>query len=99
MQAHPEDIEKYKGKYDGGYAPIRAARLEKARKLGVIDPKWPISPQTGDWEKVANKEWEARRMEVYAAMIEQMDRGIGQIVEQLRKSNQLDNTVILYLQD
>ena len=39
MHALPEDIAKYKGKYDGGYEPIRKARFEKAAKLGLIDPK------------------------------------------------------------
>ncbi len=38
-------------------------------------------------------------MEVYAAMVEQVDRGIGKIVQSLRNTNQLDNTLILFLQD
>ena len=38
-------------------------------------------------------------MEVYAAMIEIMDQGIGRIVDQLKTSNQLDDTLILFLQD
>ena len=44
MHALPEDIAKYKGKYDGGYEPIRKARFEKAAKLGLIDPKQALSP-------------------------------------------------------
>ena len=59
MHALPEDIAKYKGKYDGGYEPIRKARFEKARKLGLIDPKWPLTPTAGDWSKVPDKAWEA----------------------------------------
>ncbi len=47
MHALPEDIAKYKGKYDGGYEPIRKARFEKAAKLGLIDPKQGMSPQAG----------------------------------------------------
>ena len=39
MHALPEDVERYRGKYDGGYEPIRKARLEKAAKLGLIDPE------------------------------------------------------------
>jgi arylsulfatase A-like enzyme len=38
-------------------------------------------------------------MEVYAAMVERMDRGVGQIVDELRRQGQLDNTLIFYLQD
>ena len=44
MHALPEDIAKYKGKYDGGYEPIRKARFEKAAKLGLIDPKQGMTP-------------------------------------------------------
>ncbi len=38
-------------------------------------------------------------MEVYAAMLDRMDQNIGQIVQTLRDENQLDNTLILFLQD
>lgn len=99
MHALPEDIAKYHGKYDGGYEPIRAARFQRLKQLGLIDPGWPLSPQAGDWQSVANKPWEARCMEVYAAMVDRMDQGIGRIVDELKKSGQLDNTLILFLQD
>src|SRR5262249_17327197 len=64
MHALEKDIAKYKGKYARGYAAIRQARYEKARKLGLIDPRWAMSPQPEDWDKVENKEWEAHGMEV-----------------------------------
>jgi hypothetical protein len=48
---------------------------------------------------VEDKEWEARCMEVYAAMLDCMDQGIGRLVETLKKNGQYDNTLILYLQD
>ena len=99
MHALPEDIAKYKGKYDAGYEPVRQARFEKAAKLGVIDPKQGLSPQAEDWAKVADKRWEARGMEVYAAMVDRMDRGIGTLVAELKRTGQFDNTLILFLQD
>jgi arylsulfatase len=99
MHALEKDIAKYKGKYDHGYQPIRQARLEKARKLGLIDSKCALSPQAGDWSKVKDKAWEARCMEVYAAMIDNMDQGIGRIVEALRNTGQYDNTLVFFLQD
>jgi arylsulfatase A-like enzyme len=99
MHALPEDIAKYKGKYDGGYEPMRKARFEKAAKLGLIDPKQPMSPQAENWDKVADKKWEAACMEVYAAMVDRMDQGIGKIVAELKKNGQFDNTVIFFLQD
>ncbi|HEY1186098.1 MAG TPA: arylsulfatase [Gemmata sp.] len=99
MHALPEDIAKYKGKYAGGYEPARKARFEKAAKLGLIDPKQGLSPGAGDWDKVPDKAWEAAGMEVYAAMVERMDAGVGKIVAELKRTGRLDNTLILYMQD
>src|SRR6185436_8541587 len=99
MHALPEDIAKYKGVYDRGYASLRQERYARMKEMGLLDPSWKLPPLAGDWDKVPNKEWEARCMEVYAAMIDRMDQGIGRIVEALRSSGQLENTLILFLQD
>ncbi|MFO0848547.1 MAG: arylsulfatase [Gemmataceae bacterium] len=99
MHALPEDIAKYRGKYDGGYEPVRKARFEKAAKLGLIDPNQPMAPGAGDWAKVPDKRWEAAGMEVYAAMVDRMDQGVGRLVAELQRAGKLDSTLILYLQD
>lgn len=99
MHALPKDIAKYKGHYDQGYGPIYRARVEKMKRLGLIHPSWEIPAPTGDWSKITLKEWEAACMEVYAAMIDNMDQGIGRIIQTLKKNKQLDNTLILFLQD
>jgi arylsulfatase len=99
MHAPEEAIAKYRGKYDSGYAPIRQRRFEQAKKLGLINAEWDLSPQAGDWDKVDNKAWEARCMEVYAAMIDRLDEGIGKVVATLKAQNMLDNTLIFFLQD
>jgi arylsulfatase len=99
MHAPPEDVARYRGKYDAGYEPIRKARSAKAARLGVIDPKQKMSPQAESWEAVKNKKREAACMEVYAAMVDRMDQGVGKIVAALKRTGQLDNTLLLYLQD
>ncbi|MGY8769747.1 MAG: arylsulfatase [Pirellulales bacterium] len=99
MHALPDDIAKFKGKYDQGFAPVRAARLDRLKQLGLVREDTQLSPQADDWEKVNNKPWEARNMEVYAAMVHSMDRGIGRIVDELKREGELDNTIIMYLQD
>jgi arylsulfatase A-like enzyme len=99
MHALPEDVKKYKGRYDGGYEPVRKARLAKAAKLGLIDPAQGLSPQAGDWDKVADKRWEAAGMEVYAAMIDRLDQGVGKLIAELKRTGQFENTLILFLQD
>jgi arylsulfatase A-like enzyme len=99
MHALPEDIAKYRGVYDRGYEPMREERFARMKELGLVDPAWKLSPVAGDWAKVQNQEWEARCMEVYAAMVDRMDQGIGRIVDRLKDSGLLDNTLILFLQD
>jgi len=99
MQALEKDMAKYKGKYDGGYEKVRNARVSRMKELGLIDPKWKVSDIYGDWEKAEGKKFEIRNMEVYAAMIDCMDQGIGRICEALKQNNKFDNTVIIFLQD
>ena len=99
MHALPRDIAKYKGKYGKGFAPIREARLAKMKSLGLVTTDTKLSPQSDDWEEVSDKPWEARNMEVYAAMIDSMDQGIGRIVAELKRQNEFDNTLIFFLQD
>ncbi len=98
MHAPEADIAKYKGVYDQGYPATREARYRKAIEMGVIDKKWAMSKGL-DWEGFQHKEWDIRCMEVYAAMTEVMDRGIGRIVDELKKQNLFNNTVVIYLQD
>ncbi len=99
MHALEKDIAKYKGKYDGGYEPVRQARFARLKELGFIDKSWDLSPRAGDWETVQDRAWEARCMEVYAAMVDCMDQGIGRLVAQLKKTGRLENTLIFFLQD
>ena len=99
MQALPEDIRKYEGDYDNGYDYIRLRRHERMKQMGLIPPDTRLSPAAGDWSKLPNKEWEIKCMEVYAAMVDRMDQGIGRIIESLEANQTLDNTLILFLQD
>ncbi len=99
MQARESDIAKYRSRYDSGYGAIAAARWERQKKLGVVDAAWGLPPPAEDWSKVKNRPFEARCMEVYAAMVDVMDQGVGRIVAELKAQGQLDNTIICFLQD
>jgi arylsulfatase A-like enzyme len=99
MHAREEDIAKYKGKYDRGYEPVRRARLERMKQLGLVAADAELTPTAGDWERMENKAWESRCMEVYAAMIDRMDQGISRIVAELQRTGRLDNTLLFFLQD
>jgi arylsulfatase A-like enzyme len=100
MHAKEADIAKYRGRYDAGYDAIRAARVEKMKRIGLLDPRWQVAPQAGGaWDAVENRAFEVRCMEVFAAMIDCLDQGVGRLVAELRRTGQLDNTLILFLQD
>ena len=99
MHARECDITRYKGKYDKGYKAIRNKRLAKMKALGVVKPDAEMSSQAGNWSRVKDKKWEAACMEVYAAMVDSMDQGIGRIVKSLKDKGLFENTIIFYLQD
>ncbi|MCF7956948.1 MAG: arylsulfatase [Phycisphaerae bacterium] len=102
MHALPGDIAKYKGRYDKGWDALRAERYERMIQMGLVDKNWPLTPRdthVPSWEDAEMKEWHAGRMEVYAAMVDNMDQNIGKIIAHLKKMGQLDNTLIFFLAD
>ena len=103
LMALPEDINKYKDVYKGGWDVIRKARYEKMIGLGIIDStKAKLSPRWKSdlkWKDNPDKEWDARAMAVHAAMIDRMDQGIGRVIKALKETGQLQNTLILFLSD
>jgi arylsulfatase A-like enzyme len=99
MHALEKDIAKYEGKFNDGYEPVRKARVERLKRLGLIDAKWDTAPTVGEWDTIKAKKREARCKEVFDAMVDDMDQGIGRIIAELKKQNRLDNTVIFYLHD
>lgn len=102
MHAKPAEIAKYKGRYDSGWDALRAERHRRMIEMGLVNPKWALSPRdrkSPAWENAELKDWETRLMEVYAAMIDTMDQGIGRIVQSLKDTGQFENTLILFLAD
>jgi len=102
MHATEKEIAAYKGFYDKGWNSVRKARYARQLKMGLIDPKWKNSPRDGKatpWTDARNKAWELRLMETYAAMVTNMDAGMGRVVDALKANGQYDNTLILFLAD
>lgn len=103
LQAHQKDIDKYTGKYDRGWDDVRMKRLEKMRAIGLLKPEWEITPRDAnvpEWsDEIKDHEWESANMEVYAAMVDNLDQGIGKIINSLKSNGEFDNTLILFLQD
>jgi len=102
LMAWPEDIAKYKGKYDVGYEKIRKHRYEKQQRIGLINKSYKLSGATfTPWEQLndSTKQEEAQRMEVYAAMIDRLDQNIGRILIKLKEIGKDENTLILFVSD
>ncbi len=114
LHALPEDIERYRGKYSEGYEVLRKRRYEKLIKLGIIDADTSklskVDAKTGDYRydykvipwKDLDDQTRAReeaRMEVYAAMVDRLDQGVGKVLAALEKSGEADNTVVFFLSD
>ncbi len=102
LHAPPKLIDKYRGRYLGGWDKLRRTRYERMVGMGLILPKWKLSPADGsDWQQLSEKQKAELdlRMAVYAAMLDRMDWDIGRVVERLRELNQLDNTLFLFLSD
>lgn len=104
LMAPAEDVAKFKGRYMRGWEVIRRERFERQRKLGIIaaGAELPAAlPGSYDWSKLSDEEKDRfdTMMAVYAAVIHRVDRAIGTLVDRLRQSGELDNTLILLMSD
>lgn len=104
LHAPPEDVERYRGKYLKGWDVLRNERHERQRAAGLAGKNWKMSPRDAGvpaWSDVPQKdrdEWDLR-MAVYAAQVDRLDRGIGRVLDSLRQSGRLDNTLVLFVSD
>ncbi|MFK7789027.1 MAG: arylsulfatase [Phycisphaeraceae bacterium] len=104
LQAKPEDIAKYRGKYKIGWDKLRKQRYKRLGDLGLIDLDWPLPPRdrsVPEWDSLNEKQKDKQdlRMATYAAMIDCVDQNVGKIIERLKALDQFDNTLILFLAD
>ncbi|MCL2651762.1 MAG: sulfatase-like hydrolase/transferase, partial [Candidatus Azobacteroides sp.] len=106
---NPGDEDYYR--YEDGWDKTRAYRFARQKELGVIDDNYELSPRSDAiipantpipaWNTLdlTRRNDLARRMAVYAASITQIDNNVKKVVDELKATNQLDNTLILILSD
>jgi arylsulfatase len=104
LHAHQKDIDKYKGVYDKGYADIRNSRWERQQKMGLWAENVKRSePDFGEaeWNALSDKAKynEAKRMEVHAAMVDNVDQNVGRLIKSLKQQEKFDNTLIMFMVD
>ena len=88
LQAPEVDVNKYDGRFDKGWDELRKSRHAKQIAMGLLPALWRLSPRakhTPAWNALTETEqsWEADRMEVFAAMVDILDRNVGRIVDYL----------------
>ncbi|WP_395661732.1 arylsulfatase [Aestuariivirga sp.] len=104
FQLPEEWLDRYEGRYDQGYDATRAARIERMKALGILAPDatvFPRLPNVPAWNDLTEEEKKksARRMELFAAMVANMDENIGKLIAYLKTSGLYDNTLIIFLSD
>jgi arylsulfatase len=102
LHAQENDIAKYDGVYTRGWDAVRGARHEEMQARNILLHKWDISQRDDSamaWQVIKTKDWESRRMAVYAAMIDRLDQNIGRVLTRLKQHGIHDDTLILFLSD
>ena len=103
LQVPDEDLDLYRGVYDDGYETLREARTDAVAEAGFLPggialerPSWVPA-----WDSLAaaDRAVEIRRMEIYAAMIENLDRHVGRLFDFLRESGEAENTYVVFFSD
>ena len=104
LQAPQEAIEKYRGRFSENFEEFRKKRHAEIKRKGILSKSWKMSPADSlvkNWENLSDEEMDDMdlRMSIYAAQMEIMDQGIGDLIESLKRTEQLDNTIIFFLSD
>lgn len=103
VQAPQEFIDHYMSAYDDGWETLRKQRAERAVQLGIVPKAIDMVEMTStkDWAALSpeRKRYEAKRMAVYAGMIEAMDFHIGRLVAYLKDQGVYENTIFIMTSD
>lgn len=101
----PDDyLHLYDGAYDSGYDDLLRKRIQRADQMGILPPGFSLEnyPWTGEtWSSLSDEEKrvESRKMELYAAMMENFDYQVGRLITYLKDTGQYENTIIIFSSD
>jgi arylsulfatase len=104
LQAPRESIAKYRGRYDSGYDAIHAERIQRMQQMGLLAEDIESFPRLSSetpWSELSaeEKKSKARLMEIYAAMVDDMDAYVGEVIAYLKTHDIYDNTAIFFMSD
>ena len=104
VQAPQDAISKYEEAYAEGWDAVRSKRFERMKSTGLVPQELDLPARSIDvpaWDTLSGREQEneARKMAVYAAMVDNLDANIGRVMQYLENQGELDNTVIVFMSD
>ena len=104
IQAPAKEVAKYRGNYTKGWDVIRKERFKRQKELGLAGPGWhlPKRPETiPAWDSLdaQSQDFEDLRMATYAAMVDCVDQGIGDIMAKLDELGITDDTLVIFMND
>ena len=104
LQVPDEFLDLYAGAYDDGWEELAERRVAGAKRTGIIPADTALPPlpnYSRRWDDLSEEEQrvEARKMELYAAMVERLDHHVGRLIATLRELGEFDNTLIVFFSD
>ncbi len=114
LHAPGEEIAKYAERYRGGWDKLREERLGRMKQQGIVPDTTLLGPRStwqnyGETKTGTNPAWDtlpedrqrdlARRMAIYAAMIDRLDQQIGRVIADLKAAGEWENTLIVFTSD
>lgn len=100
----PAANDRYRGRYDMGYDSLRSLRFESLKRAGIISKAQRLPPRLTSikpWLSLTAEERriESRKMELYAAMVDNLDEQIGRLIDFLKREGLYENTLIVFMSD
>ncbi len=104
LQVPTEELDRYRGQYDEGYDVLRELNFNRLKAAGIIAESAQLSPRDPEvtpWQRLdtLQQRRESRKMELYAAMVSNLDAHIGRLVEYLEETGLRNNTMIVFISD
>jgi len=104
LQVPEDELDRYAGHYDAGYDDLRIRNFESLKAAGIIPALSSLPPRNEavtPWENLdsTRQRRESRKMELYAAMVSNLDGHVGRLVDYLKKHDLYDNTLIVFMSD
>lgn len=108
LHAKEPDIEAQRGRYEAGWDAVRQARYERQVASGLLPEGTRLAPRNAEegddvrpWDELSEDEQRlfARHMEVYAAMVGNVDENLGRLMDALDELGERENTIVVFTSD